>query len=107
MKFERGHSVKESLNLGIFSLNIFDDDHKAMHYIFHNLETILEGSKGKTIIEKIEHYVSRYVKVDDGFSGIDWIKAGQADPSLMYLIVQHITPRKDEIRKRLRSKRSS
>jgi hypothetical protein len=103
MKFERGHSVKESLNLGIFSLKEFDSDEKAMHYIFHNLETILEGSEGQTIIEKIEYYVSRHVKVDDGFSGIDWIKAGKADPSLMYLIVQHISPRADEIQKRFRS----
>ena len=102
MNFEKGKSPKKSLNLGIFSLKEFEDDHKAMHYIFHNLEIIVEGSDGNTITEKIEDYVSKYVKVDDGYPGIDWIKEGKADPSLMYLIVQHIIPNKDEIRKRFR-----
>ena len=103
MRFERGHTVKESLALGVFSLKLFKDDYEAKDYIFANIEIIFGKPDGYTLLTKIEQYVLNYVKVDNnGYEGPNWKEIGMPDPSLMGIIVQEIEAKKDEIRKRIR-----
>ena len=83
MKFERGKDIKDILKLGVFQKREFADDYVAMDFLVKVMPFILAQDDGKEPKVKMELYVMKYIRVNDGgFFPEDQM----ANPSLMFLV---------------------
>jgi len=91
MYFERYKDPKESLELGVFRVHHFENDFQAKDFIMSVLPTILGQNSDLSLGEKLEEYVMKYIRVNNGSNFP--INQHVADPSLMCLLRMTIDKR--------------